>query len=318
MAADVHRVINQTGRVGVASVIRFEDFVQRGRARFNRLRDRTVRERQDGIQRGAVVDKTRALNQLIEREVIPRLLVAHASPLAALARSEADLIDEAEVAAFAPLALQVEADELLEHVEAMIARGVSRETLLVDLLAPAARLLGQFWEDDRCDFVDVTMGLWRLQEVVHEIFGRATPDRHGPGQARRALFASLEGDQHSFGTVVIDELFCANGWLTDRVAEASPAVLCERVRDDWFDLVGLTITCDCHIAPLPSIVDAIRTASCNSRICVMVGGRVFALDASRAAAVGADGTAPDARAAVRVAGELVDAVAREAVASMTG
>ncbi|WP_010184110.1 cobalamin B12-binding domain-containing protein [Sphingomonas sp. PAMC 26605] len=318
MAADVHRVINQTGRVGVASVIRFEEFVQRGRARFNRLRDRNARQRPDGVQRGVGIDKARALNQLIEREVIPRLLVAHAAPHPATERSQTDHIEQAEVAAFAPLALQVEADELLEHVEAMIARGVSRETLLVDLLAPAARLLGQFWEEDRCDFVDVTMGLWRLQEVVHEIFGRTTPDRHSPGPARRALFASLEGDQHSFGTVVVDELFGANGWLTDRVAEASPAVLCERVRDDWFDLVGLTITCDCHIAPLPSIVRGIRAASCNPRICVMVGGRVFALDASRAAAVGADGTAPDARAAVRVAGALVDAVAQEMVASMTG
>lgn len=301
----------------MASVIRIEDFVQRGRARFNRLRDSTARQRSDGTQRGTPADKVLALNQLIEREVIPRLLVAHATPTAPVGPAQCDTITEAEVAAFAPLALQVEADELLEHVDSLITRGVSRETLLVDLLAPAARLLGQFWEEDRCDFVDVTMGLWRLQEVVHEVFGGATPDHHGPGNARHALFASLEGDQHSFGTVVVDELFCANGWLTDRASEASPAFLCERVRDAWFDLVGLTITCDCHIAHVSSIIRGIRAASCNPRICVMVGGRVFALDASRAAAVGADGTAADARAAVRVAGELVDAVAREAVASMT-
>ena len=50
----------------------------------------------------------------------------------------------------------------------------------------------------------------------------------------------------------------------------------------------------------------------------MVGGRVFAENADLAAAVGADGTAPDARVAVRVAGSLVDAAAREAVAAMTG
>ncbi|TPG52896.1 cobalamin B12-binding domain-containing protein [Sphingomonas glacialis] len=318
MAADVHRVINQTGRVGVASVIRFEEFVQRGRARLSRLRDRSTHERRDAVHPAPAVDKARALNQLIECEIIPRLLVAHAAPIAPTDAAHSDRIADTEVAAFAPLALQVEADELLEHVEALIARGVSRETLLVDLLAPAARMLGQFWEEDRCDFVDVTMGLWRLQEVVHEIFGRATPDGHIPSLARRALFASLEGDQHSFGTVVVDELFCAHGWMTDRLAEATQPQLLERVRDTWFDLVGLTITCDCHIAPLPSIVRSIRAASCNPRICVMVGGRVFALDASRAAAVGADGTAPDARAAVRVAGELVDAVAREAVASMTG
>ncbi len=268
---------------------------------------------------GAIDAQAQSLSRLIEREIIPRLLVAHA-PAAPAAGSvdHAATISAAEVAAFAPLALQVEADELLQHVEGLVARGVSFDTLLVDLLAPAARHLGALWDDDRCDFIDVTMGLWRLQEVVHELSGRAPGDHRGDGNLRRALFASLAGDSHSFGTVVIDEMFCANGWLTDRLNEASSDELMARVRDDSFDLLGLTITCDCHIAPLPSIVRAVRASSRNPRICVMVGGRVFAQNADLAAAVGADGTAPDARAAVQVAGALVDAVAREAVSAMTG
>jgi len=90
------------------------------------------------------------------------------------------------------------------------------------------------------------------------------------------------------------------------------------VRDEWFDMAGLTVTCDCHIAPLPSIVRAVRASSRNPRICVMVGGRVFAHNPQLAASVGADGTAPDARIAMQVAGELVEAVAREAVSPMTG
>ena len=272
------------------------------------------------FQRRADIEYARSLTRLIESEIIPRLLVAHATvPHAAADVSHKESISAEEVEAFAPLSLQVEADELLEHVENLVARGVSLDTLLVDLLAPAARLLGEFWEDDRCDFIDVTMGLWRLQEVVHELSARMPHDHSKPfGQERRALFASLEGDQHSFGTVVIDELFCANGWLTDRLNEATTVELLERVRDEWFDLAGLTITCDCHIAPLPAIVRSIRGSSRNPRICVMVGGRVFAGNADLAASVGADGTAPDARVAVRVAGELVDAVAQELVQPMTG
>lgn len=275
--------------------------------------------------RNASDEHAQSLSRLIECEIIPRLLVAHAPgayPDLNVGKDADDralgMISAAEVTAFAPLALQVEADELLDHVEGLVARGVSFETLLVDLLAPAARHLGALWDDDRCDFIDVTMGLWRLQEVVHELSGRATKDMACDVHVRRALFASLAGDSHSFGTVVIDEMFCANGWLTDRLNEATTEDLLVRVRDQAFDLIGLTITCDCHIAPLPSIVRAVRTSSRNPRICVMVGGRVFAQNVDLAAAVGADGTAPDARVAVRVAGALVDAVAREAVSAMTG
>jgi methanogenic corrinoid protein MtbC1 len=218
-----------------------------------------------------------------------------------------------EIEAFAPLALQVEADALLDHVERLLHRGVSVDTLLVDLLAPAARLLGEFWEDDRCDFVEVTMGLWRLQEVVHELAARLPPDHLAIAAGHRALFASMPGDQHSFGAVVVDEIFCREGWLTDRLSEADSADLLERVAQDWFDLLGLTISQDCHIAPLPSLIAALRNVSRNPRLCVMVGGRVFLNDPGLAVRVGADGTARDARLAVKVAGGLVGAMERQAV-----
>ncbi len=305
----------------MASARRMERFASADQRRATPRDGRPRSENLVDFQRRADLEYARSLTRLIESEIIPRLLVAHTTgPHSDVADSaHATGISAEEVKAFAPLALQVEADELLEYVDGLVARGVTLESLLVDLLAPAARRLGEFWESDLCDFVDVTMGLWRLQEVVHELSARLPHDHSKPiGQERRALFASLEGDQHSFGTVVIDELFCAHGWLTDRLNEATTVELLERVRDEWFDLAGLTITCDCHIAPLPAIVRSIRGSSRNPRICVMVGGRVFAGNADLAALVGADGTAPDARVAVRIAGELVDAVTQELVQPTAG
>lgn len=247
----------------------------------------------------------RSLSELIESEIIPRLMVAHATttPAAIPVESEA-VIGAEEIEAFAPLVMQVEADALLAHVESILARGVDLDKVLVDLLAPTARLLGEFWEDERCDFVDVTMGLWRLQEVVHEISGRL-PGKRSPVAGLRALFAPMPGDQHSFGTVVIDEIFRRDGWLTDRLSEAKTSDLLKRVEDDWFDIIGLTVSCDCHIATLPSIITALRNISRNPRVCVMVGGRIFSADPDLAVQVGADGTARDARFAPKIAGELV-------------
>lgn len=257
----------------------------------------------------------RSLSTLIESEIIPRLMVAHAVDVPILAEPiNLDVIERAEVEALAPLALQVEADALLLHIEAVLARGVAVDTVMVDLLAPTARLLGEYWEDDRCDFIDVTMGLWRLQEVVHEIACRAPADRVAAAGGHRALFASMPGDQHSFGTVVIDELFRRGGWVTDRLSEAQTTDLLKRVADDWFDMIGLTISCDCHIGDLTSVIAALRNVSRNSRVCVMVGGRVFSANPALAMEVGADGTAPDAKCALKIAGGLVRDREREAAA----
>ena len=260
------------------------------------------------------VDYDRSLSTLIESEIIPRLMVAHASetPQIAVVRGD-DTIDPTEIELLAPLALQVEADALLSHIEAIIARGVSVDSIMVDLLAPTARLLGEYWEDDRCDFIDVTMGLWRLQEVVYEIACRAPADRMSAAGGHRVLFASMPGDQHSFGTVVIDELFRRGGWVTDRMSDAETPDLLKRVSDEWFDVVGLTISCDCHIANLGPIIVALRNVSKNSRVCIMVGGRVFSANPDLAVQVGADGTARDAKLALKVAGGLVRDREREVV-----
>ncbi len=257
-------------------------------------------------------DYARSLSALIETEIIPRMMVAHATePVASAPLECVAVIGADEIRAFAPLVMQVEADALLGHVESILSRGVPFETVLVDLLAPTARLLGEFWEDDRCDFVDVTMGLWRLQEIVHEISGRRGTARSGADGGHRALFASMPGDQHSFGTIMIDEIFRSEGWQTDRLCEAQTTELLERIERDWFDIIGLTVSCDSHMGGVPEIIAAMRSVSKNPLVCVMVGGRIFSADPDLAMRVGADGTARDAKSAPHVASELL----RERVAA---
>lgn len=297
------------GRAQLASVYR---------RRLPRREANLVSNAAPGARLAAPVANSRdgSLSNLVEHEIIPRLIASHPQGrhMTLVADTgEALTISTQEVDAFAPLSLQVEADSLLDYVEAILRRGVDVDTVLVDLLAPAARRLGEYWEDDRCDFVDVTMGLWRLQEIVHELAARLPPE-HVAGPGNRVLFASMPGDQHSFGVVVVDELFCREGWQTDRMSEASLPDILERVASEWFDLVGLTVSCDCHMGALSALIAAIRSGSRNDRVCVMVGGRIFAENPGLAAQVGADGTAPDAKKAVQVAAQLLGAVQREVTA----
>lgn len=268
-----------------------------------------------GFRRLAEAGSPAALSALIEGEIIPRLMVAHHGASPAVAALSIHAIGERDVAALAPMTLAVEADILLAHVEGVLARGVPLETVLVDLLAPTARLLGEWWEADRCDFVEVTMGLWRLQEVVHEIADRAPAPRTGTADRRRALFAVMPGDPHTFGTVVVEELFRCGGWETDRWFGDAAADLLARVADRGFDLIGLTISCDCHIAPLALLIADLRKCSQNPKVSVMVGGRVFAQDPSLSHSVGADGTARDPRLALQLAADLVRARAGEVLAA---
>jgi len=173
-------------------------------------------------------------------------------------------------------------------------------------LAPTARVLGEFWDNDICDFVDVTMGIWRLQQVVHEIGNRAPCSSARTRADRRALFTVPPGDQHSFGLVMIEDLFRRAGWRTWSAPDAGIAELCAIVGRQWFELIGLTVSNADHVAQLPVMLRDLRRASQNPAVGIMVGGKIFTDHPELAAQAGADATAADGAKALLAAERLVD------------
>lgn len=257
----------------------------------------------------------RTLDHLIQGEIIPRLLIAHPAPAAANGLAETVRLNPTEVQEFAPLPLTLEADELLSLVDGFLARGVAVESIFVDLLAPSARRLGQFWEDDVCDFVDVTMGLWRLQEVMRQVALRVPAVTQAYYEPRSALFSSLPGEQHSFGVLMVEETFARAGWRSEALIEPRRQDLLRACAEQSFDLLGLTVSCDCPSATISDLIMAIRGVSRNPAIQVFIGGRAVNADPGLAVRAGADGTAPDARAALALAERKVPGLRSLDVAS---
>ena len=242
------------------------------------------------------------VGEILSLGVIPRLLIAHGKPVAP-AEPHHPLICEHDVERMVPLAINEPAHVLLEHVEAIMRRGVAVEEVFVDLLAPVARLVGEEWEEDRLDFVQVSMALWRLQEVLRHI--SANTSRAAGGETRSALFAPMPGDQHSFGTAMVHECFTLAGWDAELLVEASMQRIIETVAQQRYDLLGLTLSCECHNDRLASLIRAVRSVSKNPHICIMLGGRVPTEQPQMVALSGADGTATSAPAAVKAAERLV-------------
>jgi Predicted cobalamin binding protein len=203
------------------------------------------------------------------------------------------------------LPLRLEAASLLEEVDAFIAEGTTVETICLDLLAPAARMLGEMWDRDECDFIDVTMGLWRLQEVMREIAARSPADLPSLKVPRSALFSPMPGDHHNFGTLMIEEVFSRAGWQSEALVKPERRDLLDRLAHRPFDVVGLTLARDCPSAALANLVKAMRNASANPRIAVLVGGRMINENPGMVEEVGADGTGADALAALETAENLM-------------
>jgi MerR family transcriptional regulator, light-induced transcriptional regulator len=265
------------------------------------------------------------LSRLVENLVIPRLVANLNDPADggfaqttvsvtdAIARPAA-AISEADIREFAELSVRDKPEAMLDFVDQRLAMGCSVENIYIELLAPAARALGSNWEDDSQDFVDVTMGLWRIQEILRELSARVPPKTRVAGFRNSALFSAMPGDQHSFGTLMVSECFERAGWAVDTLIEPSQHALNVQCAEQFYDLVGLTVTADCTSGTLRSIVSTIKSISRNPEVRIMLGGRFINDHPELLAASGADATASDALSAVaeanRMAGVRAEAADR--------
>ncbi len=258
--------------------------------------------RQDGERRRAILTRT------VELDVIPRLLVAHPRPAAPAGAGL--LVTAVHVADLVGLVLSRGEPEAVAFVEAMHGEGAAAESLYLDLLAPAARRLGEMWEDDTCDFTEVTIGLWRLQNAMRELspsfLRSANPRSNGP----RALLVPLPGEDHTFGLSMVYEFFRRAGWNAWSGPVSSSADLRGLVRHEWVEVIGFSLACDEKLDAVRAEIRSVRRASMNPGLGVLVGGPGFTANPLLAAEVGADGTATDGRQAVLQAQALVDLAAK--------
>lgn len=248
------------------------------------------------------------LARTIESEVVPRLLLARrAAPTGPVIATADDRFPSGEeVAEFAGLVLAREAALADHFIAALRGRGMSAETLYLDLLAPTARHLGELWDADLRSFTEVTLGLLRLHQVLHDLSPAfQNPVEHQtPGL--RALLVPAPGEQHLFGLVMVTEFFRRAGWDVASGPVATSDELTGLVRRERFDVVGISVGCGTRCEALASTIRALRRASRNRTIGVMVGGPMFVEHPELAALVGADATAVDGRQAVVQARSLLD------------
>jgi methanogenic corrinoid protein MtbC1 len=264
------------------------------------------------VARGRPDQFVSQLTRTIEAEIVPRLVLSRRGTSArrAVPTIRGGLPSSDAVAEFAEALLARDAAGAAAFVAEARARGTSLETLYLDLLAPAARRLGDLWTVDLCDFTDVTLGLWRLQHMLHELGPAFLSEANRHDYGRQVLLTPLPGEHHTFGLSMVAEFFRRGGWSVCSLPLAAIDDLAKAVRGEWFTLVGFSLGNESRLDQLASGIRLVRQASRNPALGIMVGGPVFIDHPELVARVGADVTAVDARQA--------PLQARNLVASITG
>jgi methanogenic corrinoid protein MtbC1 len=247
-----------------------------------------------------------ALAAAIRNEVLPRLVLAQRAMTAAATPLVADVpVWSDAVVELSQLVMRQDAGSASEFVKAMIENGTSLHTVYLDVLAGTARRLGALWADDVNDIAEVTLGVWRLHDVMRGLRPIFLAEGASGDSGRPVLLLPAPGETHTFGLAMVDDFFTRAGWNVSGGPATAGADLGAQVEDSWFAVVGFSVGCDASLDALAAGIRTVRRRSRNRAVGIMVGGPVFALNPELAVRVGADATAADGLQAVVQADSLV-------------
>jgi MerR family transcriptional regulator, light-induced transcriptional regulator len=259
-------------------------------------------------------DEAGALASVIALDIIPRLLMGHRLEEQANApvRPRGRFTD-LDRASFLSDALNLSAPQLSAKLREMMMWGHDLDGVLLDLMAPVARTLGEMWERDSITFIDVTIAVQRMQQVLRDICQSTTSDAYGP----HALLLPAPGETHSFGLVIVSELFRKRGWFVAGGLPVSRRELVNMVQCQPYAIVGFSLSNDALLGELKDAIRNVRKSSVFRNVMVVVGGRVFDGRPHLAGEIGADAAFADAAEVIafadKVAANVAETTASRAV-----
>lgn len=256
------------GRFGGLAGVAAADLVRFAAGPESRMRD---------SQHGGQMDRDTDGVSALARSVVARLT---GRPLRRTAEPEL-------VAALVRAALDGGVDGLAA-LRADLRRARVGDVDLVDVYLPqAARELGCQWVDDEASFSEVSIGVARMQALLHRI-GRGWAERTEPVAGQPSVLLLLpEGEQHTFGAMVVLAQLRRRGAsvrfrMGGTVAEIGAAVL-----QQDYDAALISVACEEKLDLCRRLVKALRKGS-GGDMRIVVGGAVLDRPVDALQATGAD------------------------------
>ena len=203
------------------------------------------------------------------------------------------------------LLLTEEASGAMAFISVLRQRGITPAAICLGVVTDAARRLGAMWDEDLCDFVQVSISMGRLQQVLRGLSPLFESGFSRRSQVESLLLAPAPGEQHTFGLMMLAEFFRLEGWQVAGGPLTSAADAIAIVRASWVDVAGFSVGSTGRLEALAHSITAVRRASRNPNLYVMVGGPLILSKPDLVLRLGADITASDAASAIRQARRLL-------------
>jgi hypothetical protein len=178
---------------------------------------------------------------------------------------------------------------------------------LADVYIPiAARRMGQAWLDDEMSWIDVTIGVGRMQVMLREIGSAWTADQAGDAGHGTVLLIVPDREQHTLGPLVATGQLRRYGVSVCLRIAPNFNELRNLMAERHFDGVLISVATKEKLESVTKTVQFLKTVM-SKPTPIIVGGAVMSTVEDPAACTGADFSSNDIGAALEVMGLKFDA-----------
>jgi len=148
--------------------------------------------------------------------------------------------------------------------------GATIEATYVTYLAGAARMMGDWWSEDRIPFTSTILGTTRMYAIMRALTHQF-PTSYS-ATTRMATFVSVPGETHVLGIRMAADLFRNKGWEIDLLTHKSHDELVDIIAASEAAIVGISAAGAQSVEPLSRLVVALRIS--NPRVRIFLGGNI--------------------------------------------
>ncbi len=189
--------------------------------------------------------------------------------------------------------VEMDATKTEKLTKAAIEANIPAEEILKKGLVTAMQVIGERFETGEIFLPELLMSGEAMKAALNLLRPLLTQREGATGYIGKAAIGTVQGDVHDIGKNIIIMILEGSGWeVTDLGVDVSPEEFCTAVRENNFQILGLSALLTSTMPNQERTIEALKTAGLRDKVKIAIGGAVCTQ--GYADQIGADCYATDA------------------------
>lgn len=184
-------------------------------------------------------------------------------------------LDEEEINKLTNLLLDTKEGSFELAITILKTHGASINYIVLELIPEIARQFGKQWEDDSLSFADVSIGVNKLERVIHKLDYLFQANQLNRQQNKAIFITGFPGSQHSLGSLIFANFLIFSGWQVHRPNQVNLDSIVHGVSSKMLQAIAISISTNEQLDRLPDLINTLRQKSQNPKIIVLIGGPLY-------------------------------------------